>query len=117
MGSLDVTGHRPYPIAPGPWVSAQRWHDLLFAHWRIEPERLQLLLPQPLQIEQFDSSAWLAVVPFAMTAVRARGLPGLTRVSSFLELNVRTYARLGDVSGVYFFLGRQTQLESREGAC
>lgn len=103
MRSLDFIDHRPYPISPGPWVSAQRWHDLLFAHWRIEPERLQQLLPDPLQIEQYDGSAWLAVVPFAMTGVRTRGVPGLPLVSSFLEMNVRTYARYGDTSGVYFF--------------
>jgi hypothetical protein len=100
---LDRTNHRPYPLLPGPWVMAQRWHDLLFAHWRIDPRELQGLLPAPLEIDTFDGSAWLAVVPFAMTGVRARGIPGLPRVSSFLELNVRTYARYGDRAGVYFF--------------
>lgn len=81
----------------------QRWHDLLFAHWRVDPGRIQRLLPPPLEVDLFDGSAWIAVVPFAMTDVRARGLPGFNRVSNFLELNVRTYARLGDSDGVYFF--------------
>ena len=81
----------------------QRWHDVLFAHWRVEPEALQTLLPLPLEVDTFDGAAWIAIVPFAMTAVRARGLPGFSRVSSFLELNVRTYARVDDVDGVYFF--------------
>lgn len=87
----------------GRWVMGQRWHDLLFAHWRIDPDDIQALLPPSLEVETFDGSAWLAVVPFAMTAVRARRLPGFERISSFLELNVRTYVRFGDVAGVYFF--------------
>ena len=82
---------------------AQRWHDLLFAHWRVEPDALQALLPPQLEIELFDGSAWLALVPFAMTDVRARGMPGIRGVSNFLELNVRTYVRQGDMDGVYFF--------------
>ncbi|MEZ4521196.1 MAG: DUF2071 domain-containing protein [Thermomicrobiales bacterium] len=103
MDPLRDIDHRPYPVEPGPWVMGQRWHDLLFAHWRVEPERLQALLPEPLEIDIFDGSAWIAVVPFAMSGVRLRGLPGNTRLSSFLELNVRTYARLGDRDGVFFF--------------
>lgn len=90
-------------MAPGHWVMGQRWHDLLFIHWRVEPGRLQALLPEPLEIDTFDGSAWLAVVPFAMTGVRGRGMPGLPPISNFLELNVRTYARHGDIDGIYFF--------------
>ena len=30
---LDVRAHRPWPLPPRPWVMAQRWRDLLFAHW------------------------------------------------------------------------------------
>ena len=101
--TLEQIDHRPYPMAAERWVMGQRWHDLLFAHWRMNPDDLQTLLPPPLEIETFDGSAWLAVVPFAMSDVRGRGLPGFGRVSNFLELNVRTYVRSGDISGVYFF--------------
>ncbi len=103
IDTLDVIDHRPYPLAAGRWAMAQRWHDLLFAHWRVPPEDIQALLPPALEVDTFDGSAWLAVVPFAMTDVRARGLPGFPQISSFLELNVRTYARLGDTDGVFFF--------------
>ena len=101
--TLDQVEHRPYPMESERWVMGQRWHDLLFAHWRLDPAVLQSLLPPPLEIDTFDGSAWLAVVPFAMTDVRARGLPGFGRISNFLELNVRTYVRSGDIDGVYFF--------------
>ena len=69
---------------------AQSWHDLLFAHWQVDFAALRLLLPSPLQIDTFDGSAWLAVVPFRMTGVRLRGTPALPWLSAFPELNVRT---------------------------
>lgn len=103
MNVFELVEHRPYPVAPGPWVLGQRWHELLFAHWHVKPEAIQRLLPDSLEIETFDGAAWLAIVPFTITDVRPRGLPGLPVISNLLELNVRTYVRCGDLSGVYFF--------------
>ncbi|HLT18953.1 MAG TPA: DUF2071 domain-containing protein [Thermomicrobiales bacterium] len=100
---FDYVEHRPYPLASGPWVMGQRWHDLLFAHWRFEPEEIQALLPPSLTVDTFDGFAWLAVVPFVMADVRLRGFAPIPRLSGFLELNVRTYVRSGDLAGVYFF--------------
>jgi hypothetical protein len=103
LNPLEQTEHRPYPAPEAPWLMGQRWHDLLFAHWRVEPELIQRLLPPRFVVDTFDGWAWVALVPFEMTDVRPRGLPGFPPVSNFLELNVRTYARVGDLSGVYFF--------------
>jgi uncharacterized protein len=47
--------------------------------------------------------AWLGVVPFHMTNVAPRAVPALPWVSAFPELNVRTYVRVDDKPGVYFF--------------
>jgi uncharacterized protein YqjF (DUF2071 family) len=82
---------------------AQTWHDLLFAHWPVEPAVLRPLLPAPLQIDTFNGRAWLAVVPFRMTGVRLRGTPSLPWLSAFPELNVRTYVTTGGKPGVWFF--------------
>jgi uncharacterized protein YqjF (DUF2071 family) len=38
-----------------------------------------------------------------MTGVRLRGVPALPRLSTFPELNVRTYVRRGDRPGIWFF--------------
>lgn len=81
----------------------QRWHDLLFAHWPIEPERMRALVPEALELDLFDGQAWLAVVPFRMSAIRLRGLPPVPGTSAFPELNVRTYVQAGGRRGVYFF--------------
>src|SRR5438445_687452 len=39
--ALQSISHRPWPLPSGPWVMAQRWHHLLFAHWPIAPVRLR----------------------------------------------------------------------------
>jgi uncharacterized protein YqjF (DUF2071 family) len=82
---------------------AQRWHDLLFAHWPIPVEVMRPLVPAALPIDTFDGQAWLGVVPFRMSGIRLRGMPGLPRLSAFAELNVRTYTVIDGKPGVYFF--------------
>jgi hypothetical protein len=81
----------------------QIWNGLLFAHWPIKAEALRGLIPSFLEIDQFDGTAWIGVVPFGMTAVRFRHLPAVPFMSAFPELNVRTYVRWKEKSGVYFF--------------
>ena len=100
---LEVVRHRPWPIPDTPWVMTQTWHDLLFAHWPIDPKELREKIPSEFDIDVFDGSAWLAIVPFRMTNVAPRGVPSLPWISEFPELNVRTYVRVGDRPGVYFF--------------
>ena len=80
-----------------------RWHDLLFMHWPVDASVLRPLVPQSLAIDTFEGQAWIAVVPFRMTAVRPRLVPSLPGVSAFLELNVRTYVTADDRPGVWFF--------------
>ena len=81
----------------------QTWHDLLFAHWPVTPDRVRTLIPAGLTLDLFDGHAWLGVVPFHMTGVTARGVPALPWVSAFPELNVRTYVTAGGKPGVWFF--------------
>lgn len=85
-----------------------RWDSLLFLHWPIHPDAIRPLIPDPLEVDLYGGSAWVALVPFRMEATRFRGYPPLPGLSSFYECNVRTYVRarnaLGnDVSGVWFF--------------
>ena len=77
------------------------WNELTFLHWRYDAEAVQRLLPPGLEVETFDGSAWVGLVPFQML-VRPPGLPPLPWVSHFPETNVRTYARAADGSvGVF----------------
>jgi uncharacterized protein YqjF (DUF2071 family) len=100
---LDRTAHRPWPLPAGPWVMAQSWHDLLFAHWPIDAGLLRPHIPATLQIDTFERQAWIAVVPFRMSGVRLRFTPALPWLSAFPELNVRTYVVADGKPGVWFF--------------
>ena len=88
---------------PGPWAMTQRWHDLLFAHWRCSATDLRGRIPAPLEIDTFDGTPWIGVVPFRMSGVRVRATPPIPTAHAFLELNVRTYVTLDGRPGVWFF--------------
>ena len=106
---LDETAHRPYPLPSRRWRMAQRWNDLLFAHWPIPAEALADRLPAGLEPDLYDGRAWLGVVPFWMDRVRVRAVGERTisfpGTRSFPELNLRTYVRSRRTGkrGVYFF--------------
>jgi len=100
---FDRTAHRPWPLPSGPWIMAQSWHDLLFAHWPVDAAMLRPHIPAKLEIDTFDGQAWLGIVPFSMTGVRLRWTPLLPGLSAFPELNVRTYVTAQNKPGVWFF--------------
>src|SRR5262245_48625605 len=101
--SLKFVGHRPWALAKRPWIMAQNWHDLLFAHWQAPAEKMRGLVPRGLEMDTFGGTAWIGVVPFRMSGVRLRGTPGLPWISAFPELNVRTYVKAEGKPGVWFF--------------
>jgi len=100
---LTQTAHRPWPLPTGPWVMTQTWYDLLFAHWPVPADALRRVVPPQLELDTYAGQAWLGVVPFGMTQVYPRYTFPVPGLSHFLELNVRTYVRVGDRPGVYFF--------------
>jgi uncharacterized protein YqjF (DUF2071 family) len=81
----------------------QTWEDLLFAHYRVPVTQLREHVPEGLDVQEHSGSGWLGVTPFAVTGLRARGVPPLPFVSSFLELNARTYVTRNDKPGIWFF--------------
>ena len=108
MGDFDTgiekeVAHRPWLLPSASWVMTQTWHDLLFAHWRVDATHLESLIPAAFELDLFDNEAWVGVVPFHMTNVAPRGVPALPWLSAFPELNVRTYVRAADKPGIYFF--------------
>lgn len=102
-GILTKVAHRPWPMPTSPWLMTQTWHDLLFAHWPTSVRKLRDLVPPEFELDLFDGEAWIGVVPFHMTNVAPRGVPSMPWISEFPELNVRTYVRVADRPGVYFF--------------
>jgi uncharacterized protein len=100
---LQETAHRPWPLPESAWIMTQTWHDLLFAHWPVSLEALREKVPASFPVDRFENQAWLGIVPFYMTNVAPRFVPALPWVSSFPEMNVRTYVTVDGKPGVYFF--------------
>ena len=100
---LRQVAHRPFEMPDGPWIQTQTWDDLLFAHWPISIDVMRRAVPQSLELDTFDGSAWLGVVPFVISELRVRSLPPIPPLAAFPEINVRTYVTMGGKPGVWFF--------------
>lgn len=103
VGTLPPADHRPWPLPAGPWVMAQTWRNLLFAHWPVPERAVRPLIPAGLSLQTFDGQAWVSVTPFVITGLRPRAAPAIPGVSQFPEINVRTYVTAGGKPGVFFF--------------
>ena len=95
--------HRPWPMPDGAPAISMVWRSLAFLHWRVDPARITPLLPEGLEVETYDGSAWIGVVPFEMYDTRFRGSPRMPSATNFPELNVRTYVVAEGRPGVWFF--------------
>jgi uncharacterized protein YqjF (DUF2071 family) len=90
------------PTPRGGWIMGQRWEDLLFLNWPIDAERLRRFVPDSVQIDEIEGSAWVSIVPFWMEDAHFRGLPPIPFLSSFPEVNVRTYVSAEGHNAVWF---------------
>jgi uncharacterized protein len=100
---LSQTTHRTAPMPSRPWIMLQKWHDLLFAHWPLPPDQVRALVPPQLELDLRDGHAWVGVIPFWMSGIRARATPAIPGLSTTPELNVRTYVTYRGIPGVYFW--------------
>jgi uncharacterized protein YqjF (DUF2071 family) len=80
----------------------QVWRDLLFMHWSIAPGAIRPHVAEQLELDTFEGQAWISITPFYMS-IRPRGLPSLPGMLHLPELNCRTYVKVGDRPGIYFF--------------
>ncbi|MDQ2920360.1 MAG: DUF2071 domain-containing protein [Acidobacteriota bacterium] len=99
--NIDRLAIRERP--PGLPIMHQNWGKLLFMQWPIDVKLLRPLIPRALEIDSFNGSAWIGVIPFTMWGIRASFLPPIPGTSAFHELNVRTYVHFNGVPGVWFF--------------
>jgi uncharacterized protein len=100
--ALTRIDHRPWPLPPGRWVARQTWHDVLFAHWPIAASAVRPLVPPSVEIDEFEGTAWIGLLPFRMTGVTARWLPPLPWLSAFAEMNLRLYVSHRGRAGIWF---------------
>ena len=97
------TSHRPWPPPSTPWVLFMRWNHLAFLHWPVPIASLRPHVPSELELDTHQDQAWLGITPFQMARVRLRIGPPIPGLSTFPELNVRTYVSHGGKPGIWFF--------------
>jgi uncharacterized protein len=114
---LHYTKHRPWPLPNRKWFMFQTWQDLLFAHWPIEVDKLRHLIPAGLEIDTYSRTAWVSLTVFGVNGTRLRWTPPVPGLSSYNELNFRTYVQsaLGK-PGTYFLSIGVTKRLIAEGA-
>ncbi len=83
-------------------AGTQRWTDLLFVHFEVDPAELRRLVPGRLELDLLEGRAYVGLVPFQMQRIAPPFFPSALGLD-FLETNLRTYVHLeGDRPGVYF---------------
>ncbi len=99
-----------------PWVMTQRWNDLLFLHYAVSPGLLRPLIPDVLELDTYQGSAWVSITPFWISHLRPPGVPSLPWISHLSEINVRSYVTYEGRPGVYFFSLDASNLSAVWGA-
>ena len=99
-----------------PWIMTQRWNDLLFLHYPLDPEMVRALVPEVLTLDTYQQRAWITVTPFWINHLRPPGVPSLPWFSHFSEVNVRTYVSYDGKPGIYFFSLDASNLSAVWGA-
>ena len=83
------------------WIISQRWSEVVFLHFEVDAQKLQSLTPFPLDL--YQGKAIVSIVPFVMSHIRFPFLPSVPGLSKLYELNLRTYVKVNNRPGVYFF--------------
>jgi uncharacterized protein len=85
---ISKTSPRPVRRA----LTIQRWEDVAFVHWAVEPGVVAPLLPAGTDPDTLDGVTYVGLIAFRMVDVGALGAPGLPYLGSFPETNVRLYS-------------------------
>jgi uncharacterized protein len=103
IASLRETAHRPwprpsFPLGDGPELARSPVLALACAARRPATSRAPRL-----HLDVHGGSAWLGITPFELVGFRPVALPPVPKLSTFPELNVRTYVTYGGKPGIWFF--------------
>lgn len=79
------------PPLPGRTSASQRWSDLAFVHWRVDPGMVAPLLPAGVRPDEFDGSSWVGLIAFVLDEATMFGSPPIPYFGRFVEVNVRLY--------------------------
>ncbi len=86
------------PVSPdgpgitGPVMMNQRWRDLTFLHWAVDPAAVAHRMPPGVRPDVLHGVTYVGLIPFRMVGAGVGRGPGIPWFGSFLETNVRLYS-------------------------
>ena len=99
---LNHKDHRPWKLPDEKWKFYQEWNNAIFLHFKVDLEELKKHVPKELEIDLFQGESWVSVVAFTMEKIRPKNIPAFSPISNFHEINIRTYVKKNNKTGVYF---------------
>jgi len=94
--------YRTWDIPNQTWQYYQEWNNAIFLHWQVDVDELRKFVPDDLEIDLFEGKPWVSLVAFTMEKIRPKNLPYFPPISNFDEINIRTYVKRNNKTGVYF---------------
>ncbi len=99
---LNHKDHRPWKLPDEKWKFYQEWNNAIFLHFKVDLEELKKHVPKELEIDLFQGESWVSIVAFTMEKIRPKNIPAFSPISNFHEINIRTYVKKNNKTGVYF---------------
>ena len=81
----------------------QRWNRLVFLHWRLPADVIRRFVPAGLELDLCEGAAWISLVAFTVSHMRATLLPPIPGLSDAHQINMRTYVHRDGIPGLWFF--------------
>ena len=81
------------PPLSRPRLMSQRWSDVAFLHWAVDPDTVERFFPPGVRPDVLDGRTYVGLVPFRMVGAGFGGAgPAVPWAGTFLETNVRLYS-------------------------
>lgn len=80
------------PALVGPGLLRQRWDQITFVHWAVDPAVVAPLLPPLTRPDTLDGATYVGLIPFHLRDAGLAKGPGVPFFGSFAETNVRLYS-------------------------
>ncbi|WP_341953192.1 DUF2071 domain-containing protein [Salinibacterium sp. TMP30] len=73
-------------------ILRQRWSEVTFLHWRVDPNVVEQYMPAGCRPDTIDGSTWVGLIAFQMSRSSFFGGPRIPWLGDFPEVNVRLYS-------------------------
>lgn len=80
------------PPVRHPRMMSQRWRDVAFLHWAVDPAAVARFFPPGVSPDVLDGRTYVGLIPFRMVGAGFGGGPAVPWAGTFLETNVRLYS-------------------------